>query len=94
MAIPGSPGQHDTYWEEGMTLRDYFAGQALVGELSCAVSETCVDALVKAACDNNQTPEERIAWNCYKIADAMLLARTGKATALAQAQPEEAAGES
>ena len=49
---------------------------------------------VKAACDNNQTPEERIAWNCYKIADAMLLARTGKATALAQAQPEEAAGES
>ena len=62
--------------QAGMTLRDYFAGQALIGELSCATSEGCVDALVRAAHKAGMGIEERIAWNCYRMADAMLAART------------------
>ena len=44
---------------EGMSLRDYFAGQALAGQ---AAQPT--DGDVRA-----------IAWYCYELADAMLKAR-------------------
>jgi len=67
--------QGDHKHRSGMSLRDYFAGQALVAELSCATSERCVDALVTAAVAAGQTPEQRIAFNCYRMADAMLAAR-------------------
>jgi hypothetical protein len=47
-------------WEDGMTLRDYFAGQALV-------------ALINK--NNNPVPQEFIAGRAYAYADAMLEAR-------------------
>ena len=48
----------------GMTLRDYFAGQALAGML------TSGKAIEWKACE--------IADGCYSIADAMISAREGK----------------
>jgi len=45
----------------GMTLRDYFAGQALVGTISATFAETW--------------DPEHIAGQCYYLADAMLLER-------------------
>lgn len=48
--------------DKGMSLRDYFAGQALVGNCSC--DSWRVDA------DYEQTAE-----SAYKMADAMLKAR-------------------
>lgn len=57
-AFPVSMGSHN--WREGMSLRDYFAGQALAGELSKP--------------DGYVTPE-KLATYAYRIADAMLLAR-------------------
>lgn len=68
-AFPCSPGDVP-YWNEGMTLRDYFAGQA-VGETIAAVLE--------APSDGTPTPE-RIAILAYQIADAMLAAREGAAS--------------
>lgn len=55
--------------QEGMTLRDYFAGQALTGAISA-----CVEA-AKAAQDVAEGDEKVIAAFAYEIADAMLAAR-------------------
>lgn len=52
--------------KEGMTLRDYFAGQALTGYL--ASSNLSLNAL-----------NESIVKNCYAIADVMLAERERKA---------------
>lgn len=49
-------------YHHGMSLRDWFAGQALAGWMT---SED-------VPCD------ERIAERCYQIADAMLAARSAK----------------
>lgn len=57
-AFPVSMGSHN--WREGMSLRDYFAGQALSGELAKA--------------DGYVTPD-KLAEYAYQIADAMILAR-------------------
>ena len=59
-AFPRS-GNDDCTSEFGMTLRDYFAGQALVGMLSEGRSNSNA---------KNWMPEE-----AYEIADAMLAAR-------------------
>jgi hypothetical protein len=56
MAVPEA---WDSY-QDGMTLRDYFAGQALV-------------ALINK--NNNPVPQEFIAGRAYAYADAMLEAR-------------------
>jgi hypothetical protein len=53
----------DGFTTDGMTLRDWFAGQALVGGLS-------------AADGDNFGTAETAAKQAYEIADAMLLART------------------
>jgi len=47
-------------WEDGMTLRDYFAGQVLVG--------------IMTGSEYGVVPEKTATW-CYKIADAMIEAR-------------------
>jgi hypothetical protein len=58
MAIPaGCEG-----YEDGMTLRDYFAGQALLGILS-------------GRDPDSEFVHSRLAGVCYKYADAMLEAR-------------------
>jgi hypothetical protein len=56
-AFPLSDEAHIT--NEGMTLRDYFAGQLVAG-ISCS--------------DTLQTPEIEAEW-AYKMADAMLAER-------------------
>jgi hypothetical protein len=65
-AFPNSAPGAQNY--DGMTLRDYFAGQALMGELS---SQPRGDFL------NEQTLESAalLAVRAYKFADAMLTAR-------------------
>jgi len=52
---------------EGMSLRDWIAGQALVGELS-SYANPRIDAM-------NKTDAESISNWCYKLADAMLKER-------------------
>jgi hypothetical protein len=51
-----------------MTLRDYFAGQALAGQLAFSPSDPF---------KKYHQPEE-VAAACYRFADAMLAAREGK----------------
>ena len=50
----------DRFGERGMSLRDYFAGQALAGLI---------------ACPNTSGDEKAFACNAYKFADAMLAER-------------------
>ncbi|WNO06000.1 hypothetical protein [Rhodoferax mekongensis] len=62
---PAFPSEHSRCQngrEDGMTLRDYFAGEALSG--------------LVASCTNDQEVTPRLAakW-CYEMADAMLEAR-------------------
>lgn len=57
---------------DGMSLRDYFAGQALEGVCANALA---VAAFVKGAHMNDRTPEQEMAHNVYAIADAMLAER-------------------
>lgn len=59
----------------GMTLRDWFAGQALVGELAATNTNSAASATVQAASENGRSIEEQVAANCYDLADAMLAAR-------------------
>lgn len=56
---PGSAYPNGT----GMSLRDWFAGQAMTGLLAGAYSDTCRHNL-------REVPDE-----AYKVADAMLAAR-------------------
>ena len=56
----GGPAFPGPYGSDGMSLRDWFAGQALAGLLS----QEGVEA----------SPETDAAW-AYKVADAMLAAR-------------------
>jgi hypothetical protein len=59
---PAFPRTDDAWWggEQGMTLRDYFAGQALVGALI----------------NNFWDDAERMASRSYQLADAMLKERS------------------
>jgi hypothetical protein len=56
--------------QEGMSLRDYFAGQALVGLLAFSPAEA-----------DRQLPPGAAADDAYRIADAMLVARDRRTTA-------------
>jgi hypothetical protein len=55
--------------QNGMSLRDYFAGQALVSLPHLCAHDTLLDGL---------TFEQHVARNAYKLADAMLAARDVK----------------
>lgn len=57
-------GKETRYTWHGMSLRDWFAGQALTGWLA--------DGAVGG------THQEEVANACYLLADAMLAAREGK----------------
>ena len=52
------------YLSDGMSLRDYFAAKALVGQLSCQSEES-----------GFYVDFDKLSDNCYQIADAMLKAR-------------------
>jgi hypothetical protein len=53
-----------------MTLRDYFAGQALPGVLQARA------ALAAQSLARSEVRHESIAAECYELADALLAART------------------
>lgn len=57
-----------TFYAPGMTMRDWFAGQALAGQLAFSP----VDPFEKA-----HQPDE-VAQLAYRFADAMLAAREGR----------------
>ena len=63
-AFPSISENQIPYGQRGMTLRDYFAGQALAGSLA---NEESTPSLT--------TPEVEAQW-AYEIADAMLAERT------------------
>jgi hypothetical protein len=72
MSFPGSVRA-----EIAVTLRDYFATDAMHAELlTCGVPGKACDALVSAASKEGRTIEEQIAWNAYEMADAMIAARS------------------
>lgn len=52
--------------KEGMTLRDYFAGQALIGFCAFGGGTSHIDP---------RRHDDGVANECYRIADAMLEAR-------------------
>jgi hypothetical protein len=60
----GRDAWNDHFQLGGMSLRDWFAGQAMVGWLAGAPN-TDIDMATKRIC----------ALNCYELADAMLKAR-------------------
>jgi len=55
--VPAVPIQHDSYFQTGMSLRDWFAGMAMQGMMS---NHQIV------------TPVEIIARHSFDVADAML----------------------
>ncbi len=59
------PGSTDLWCHQGMTLRDYFAGQALMGLLSQSV-DCYAESMPACATD------------CYAYADAMIRKKGGK----------------
>lgn len=61
-AFPGVAHFTGSTHGEGMSLRDWFAGQALTGGMA-------------AADDHNFSTPEKCALQAYQIADAMLAAR-------------------
>ena len=58
--------------EPGMSLRDYFAGQALAGLFS---SDVILEAAYLEASDKGGKAGEEIAEYAYSMADAMIAAR-------------------
>ncbi len=63
----------------GMTLRDAFAGLAMLGEIITSTSDATPEssqALATAAKRAGRSPEEHVAFNAYQWADAMLEARS------------------
>ena len=59
-AFPLRMGTDEFAYNEGMTLRDWFAGQALAGQLACSVASGT---------------DYEYAEFAYQLADAMLKAR-------------------
>lgn len=62
---PAFPAETSVQFFKGMTLRDYFAGQALMGLMTNKVPGT-----------GSSGWQERAAWDAYSIADAMLAERS------------------
>lgn len=61
---------------EGMSLRDWFAGQAIGAQLtSIAISDASAKALLESASIEGVTVKQKLASKAYEMADAMLDAR-------------------
>ena len=56
----------------GMSLRAYFAGQALIGELASTAGVESAQYIGQACRESGRSPEQQIAYNCVKIADALI----------------------
>lgn len=62
--------------DTGMSLRDWFAGMALQGELASTAGVESSQATGEAAAKRGVDPAIHVALTCYEMADAMLKART------------------
>jgi hypothetical protein len=74
------PAEYDSEDQDGMSLRDWFAGKAMQAEMITTFSDAtpgAADAFSEAAAAAGRTPNEHLAANAYAIADAMLRARKG-----------------
>lgn len=80
-AFPVSiPGCGDNGWQ-GISVRDYFAGQAMVGICGNFSSEPHVASeLIRSAKEHGVPASIRLAAICYDYADAMLTVRANKKT--------------
>ena len=76
VASTGDP-RDGVYCRDGMSLRDYFAGQAIAGVFACIVSTDACTALLKASASAGKSIEDLVAKSAYQFADAMLAAREG-----------------
>jgi hypothetical protein len=70
--IPHSNEPHAPCAEHGMTLRDWFAGKALVGVIDACKADTR---------EPGETAGEMFARKSFAVADAMLAARAAYASA-------------
>ncbi|WP_338615511.1 hypothetical protein [Pigmentiphaga sp. CHJ604] len=61
--------------EAGMTLRDYFAGQALISIAAMAVTKQGAATLLQIQKETGKHPNEAVGELAYEIADAALRAR-------------------
>jgi hypothetical protein len=68
------PGSSPRSMQPGMDLRDWFAGQAMVGSLSRMTGEELV-ALAESGAYHEQSLAEMMATSAYAYADAMMAAR-------------------
>jgi hypothetical protein len=59
-------------YNEGMTLRDYFAGQALAGIVA---DNATIKLVAQTAYDEGLKVVEVVSMSCYEYADAMLKER-------------------
>lgn len=74
-AFPSSNTPETGYYAEGMSLRDYFAGQALISiTLSSGINKTYA-LYIK---NTGEEPNQWTAVTAYKLADAMLKERERK----------------
>ena len=70
-AFPTPESEHN-YAVEGMSLRDYFAGQALAGLLA----DGTMNKIANIDPETTSTEDEQLCADmCYSIADAMLAER-------------------
>ena len=60
---------------DGKSLRDWFAGIALQGELASSGNPESAQATAEASVNAGETVEKHLARICYEMADAMLAER-------------------
>ena len=74
VASTGDP-RDGVYCRDGMSLRDYFAGQAIAGVIRSTVEADSAAVLSESADSSGLAIEQVIARSAYEIADAMLAVR-------------------
>lgn len=65
-------------WSGGMTLRDYFAAKAMQAEIITTFSDAtpeAANAFIHGRDEAGHTNTEHVAFNAYRLADAMLAER-------------------
>ena len=65
----------DRIMQKGMTLRDYFAGQALIGLITQLTNPQAAASLQEIATRKSIKAVDVVAVSAYAYADAMLAAR-------------------
>ena len=74
---PGEPSQTGEHTAQfpGMSLRDYFAGQALAGQLAAFTNADAIEQWVEVSRETGETQHQTVAREAYRFADAMLAER-------------------